>query len=80
MRHSFILSYNLQEQCKKLSDEQFGKLMRSVFAYVIDAEVPTFNDELDVYFGFIKAELDSDIARYEEKCKRRAENAQNGRK
>lgn len=77
-KNSFVLYHNYREILTDLTDEQLGKLFRALFDYEIDRTEPKFSGELKIAFGFIKKDLDINLVKYDNICKRNRENGQNG--
>lgn len=77
-KNSFVLYHNYREILTELTDEQLGKLFRALFDYEIDRTEPKFSGELKIAFGFIKKDLDINLVKYDNICKRNRENGQNG--
>lgn len=78
-KNSFIVYYDLESQTELLSDEQLGKLLRALFIYEIHGKEPIFDDDIvKASFQFIKVTLDINREKYDEKCKRNAENGKKG--
>lgn len=77
-KNSFVLYYNYREILTDFTDEQLGKLFRALFDYEIDRTEPKFSGELKIAFGFIKKDLDINLVKYDNICKRNRENGQNG--
>lgn len=68
-KRGVIMYFEILEQTKSLTNEQFGKLMRAVIEYNEHGVVPTFDEQiLEISFNFIKASVDSNNERYKEKC------------
>lgn len=79
MRETILLYTNYDERLSKLSDEQYGKLMRAVMQYQRTGEVPVIEDiTVSVSFDFIKADLDRNNAKFEEICEKRREAGKKG--
>ena len=72
MKDSFILYNSFYEPIKSLSDEQLGRLFRSIFNYTIDGKT-TQEEDIKIAFLFIKNQLDMDISKWEETRKKRSE-------
>lgn len=72
MKDSFILYNSFYEPIKSLSNEQLGRLFRSIFNYTINGEI-TQEGDIKIAFLFIKNQLDMDITKWEETRKKRSE-------
>lgn len=73
-KNSFIIYHDYRETLADLTDEQVGQLFRALFDYEIDRVEPQFNGELKIAFKFIKKDLDINLTKYENICKRNKEN------
>lgn len=66
--------------CRVLNTADLGLLLIEAIEYVLDGTEPNrLNGTASVVFTMIKPALDSDIARYRERCARNAANARSGR-
>ena len=66
--------------CKVLNTEDLGRLLVSVVEYVLDGTEPTrLKGTPSVVFTMVRTALDSDIAKYGERCARNAANAKSQR-
>ena len=78
-RNSFIVRLELMEQLEMLSSEQIGTVFMAMCRYVRDGVAPEFNDPmLKMMFSFVRGQLDRDAEKYEETCRRNAENGKKG--
>lgn len=78
-KKGFIVYFDLEEQTKDFTDEQRGKLFRAMFAYASRGEEIEIDDPgVKLAFGFLKVTLREDAKRYEEKCRKNAENGAKG--
>lgn len=73
-KNSFIIYHDYRETLADLTDEQVGQLFRALFDYEIDRIEPQFIGELKIAFKFIKKDLDINLTKYENICKRNKEN------
>lgn len=72
MRNTMVLYTSYLERCRRLTDEQFGKLFRFVFQYQIDGELPQIDDvAVSMAFEMIKYDLDVNNQKFEEVCEKR---------
>lgn len=77
-KKSFVLYTDQREVFEELSDEDAGKLIKHIFAYVND-ENPEINDRLlKVAFLPIKTQLKRDLVIWDEKKQQRAEAGRKG--
>lgn len=76
---SFLMYLDYEEQFNLLSDEQLGQLIRAIMKYEKTKEVP---EELEgmvkIAFSFIKAQLDRDREKYNDKCEKNRVNGSKG--
>lgn len=62
--------------CKVLNPEDLGRLLIAVVEYVLDGSEPTrLKGTASVVFTMVRGALDSDIAKYSERCERNQRNA-----
>lgn len=70
---SFVFYTHYAKKMKKLSPEQAANLLFAICDYVENGKEPELDDTAaDMCFSFIRTQLDRDIAKYEETCKKRA--------
>lgn len=79
-KDSFILYTDQKAVINKLSDEQAGKLIKAIYEYVENGEMPELDTVLDLVITPFKTVLDKDKAKYEEVSKARAEAGSKGGK
>lgn len=72
-KDSFILYTEQKAVIDKLTDEQAGKLIKAIYGYVENGEMPKLDNILDLVITPFKTILDKDKAKYEEVSKARAE-------
>ena len=75
-KNSFILYHDYEEHIKLLSNEQRGVLLTALFAYSRSRTLPAFDRDpaLAMAFSFIRAAIDRDNEKYQERCRKNAEN------
>lgn len=78
MKKSFILYTDAFEMLQHLSDEQLGRLTRMLFEYQISGAIPDVSDPLFFPFGFIRASLDRDNKKWEQRAERARINGNKG--
>ena len=79
MKDNFILYTQQYEVLEPLTDEQLGKLLRALYLYARDKEIPVFDDGmLTMAFGFVRMQIDASNAKYEEKRARLRQNGMKG--
>ena len=76
-KRSFILYCDQRGIFNKLSDEQAGKLIKHIYAYVND-ENPESDFVTELAFESIKTALKRDLMKYEERSERARENGSKG--
>jgi len=79
MRETFVMHTAYAEKFKRLSDAQFGALIRGMMAYQITGELPEYSDPiLAIAFDAARVELDISNEKYEKKCQANRENGRKG--
>ena len=73
-KKSFILYADYIKHIGKLSDEEAGQLFKAIFDYVNEGRLPDLDGMAAMAFSFISNQLDTDLQKYEETCKKRSEN------
>lgn len=76
-KRTFILYTDYKDRFEKLSNSQFGELMRLVFDYEMGIEPETDDIAVEVAFGVIRYDLDKNRAKYEEIVEKRREAGRN---
>lgn len=72
MKDGMIIYASYVEKFKKLSNEQFGRLVRLILQYQKDGVVPEIEDlAISIAFDIMKIDLDKNNERYEEICEQR---------
>lgn len=78
-KNSFVLQTRLHAVVAKLSDKQAGALFKSILDYAANGSVATFEDSaVSIAFEFVRQDIDYTATKYEEICKRNAENGKLG--
>ena len=77
-KDSFLLYTEWGEQINKLSDEQAGLLIKSIFAYKDGKEVPSLDPMTEMCFSVLKSTIDRDAEKYDEICEKRREAGKKG--
>lgn len=79
MRNSFLVYLDNIKQYDKLTDEQCGKLFKAMCHFAKDGKEPEFSDPvLDITFSFLSDRMLRDSEKYEEACRKNAENGKKG--
>lgn len=77
-KKSFVLYCEYKKHFELLSPEDQGRLLMAIFDYVESGAEPQLEPLPMMAFSFIRAQMDRDIAKYEETCRRRAEAGKKG--
>lgn len=73
---TFILHARYAEQVEMLNDAQAGILFRAILQYAqTGAEVASADPAVCMMFSFIRQQMDADLEKYEQACKKRSEAA-----
>lgn len=73
---AFLLPYDFEPNLKMLSDEEAGILLKAIFRYEIDKDLPDFDSRvMEICFNIIKNYLDANKEKYEALCRKRSESA-----
>lgn len=73
-KDSFVLYVDTGNQIDMLSDEEAGRLFKSLFHYVAEGQEPAnLQPATMMAFRFIRSQLDRDAKKYEEVKRKRAE-------
>lgn len=75
---SFLMYLDYEEQFNLLTDEQLGMLIRAIMKYEKTHEEPKLEGMMKMAFSFIKAQLDRDREKYNNKCEKNRENGAKG--
>ena len=79
MKNSFVLQTRLNAVVAKLSDKQAGVLFKSILNYAENGTAVSFEDSaVDIAFEFVRQDIDYSAAKYEQICKRNADNGKLG--
>lgn len=78
MKDSFILFTEYLEQFNMLSDEQAGVLIKAIFAYSTDSELPEMDGMTKMAFSFIRSALDRSDDKYQRRVEANRENGRSG--
>lgn len=77
-KNSFVLYKDQRGLFDFLTDEQAGKLIKTIFSYISD-EYPTPSDPIvNVAFESVKSRLKDDLVKWEETCSKRSESGKKG--
>lgn len=74
-RQAFLIMASQEEIIEDLTDEELGKIFRSIFKYERTKEVPKFNDRyLNSVFKSFKTQLDFSEENYNKICEKNKQN------
>ena len=71
---SFMLYKNWRALFDSCTDEEAGRLIKALFGFACDGEVPELDRMLSGIFMMMTQQMQSDGAKWENKCKRNSEN------
>lgn len=78
MRDSFVLYTSYIDQIDLLSNEQKGILLTAIYSHVMETDLPEMDGMTKMAFSFIKSQLDKDLKKYEDVCRKRKEAGKSG--
>ena len=74
-KDSILLYTAYREKFKKLTDEQFGKLVRAMLEYEATGKDPVIDDmAVSLSFDVVRYDMDVNTKKYQEKCDHNREN------
>lgn len=77
-KKSFLVYYDMIEQLDVLTDVEVGMLFRAVILFAKEGVIPTFDDKaLTVLFLGMKSQIERDAQRYQERCNKNRNAANN---
>ena len=77
--NTMIIFTSYGEKFKRLTDEEFGMLVRAMIDYQLNGTIPAFdNFNVSLSFDVVKADLDAVNSKYEEVCRKRSEAGKKG--
>lgn len=79
-REYFKCFHSYKDKCKKLSDQELGRLFRALMEYSESGTAPDLTGRESIAFDFIADEIDRDKSAYAETCRKNAENGAKGGK
>ena len=71
---SFILYFEYKDYFEQLSVEERGELITAIFDYVVTGETKKLKGASEMAFAFIRAQIQRDLDKYEERCRVNKEN------
>ena len=80
MKTAFLLKNNWIEIFDRLSDKQAGMLIKMLFAYNVNGDLPAgMNDEVvNAYFNMMRLDSDTMKENYDRRCETSAQNGKSG--
>lgn len=77
-KNGIVLYYDILEQLKDFSNEEFGCFVRAIIDYDRNGTLPNeFDDKMKVAFNFVRRQLDENKNKYIEKCNKNRQNIKN---
>lgn len=77
-KSSFLIYLDYQEQFDLLTDEEAGRLIKTIIKYEKTGEIPELDGMLKMAFSFIKTQLDRDREKWKEEKQKRSEAGKRG--
>lgn len=71
-KKSFIMYSNYRKFLSMLSDTEIAELMRAIFCFVEEEEVPKLDSKTEICFAVITDQIERDREKYKKVCERRA--------
>ena len=71
-KKSFIMYSNYRKLLSMLSDTEIAELMRAIFCFVEEEEVPKLDSKTEICFAVITDQIERDREKYKKVCERRA--------
>ena len=71
-KKSFIMYSNYRKFLSMLSDTEIANLMRAIFCFVEDEEIPELDSKTEICFAVITDQIERDREKYKKVCERRA--------
>lgn len=75
-KKSFLIYHDYREHFALLSYEQIGQLVMALLDYSESGKTPNLTGASGMAFSFLRAQIDRDHQKYEEKCDKARKNAQ----
>lgn len=73
----FMMFLDYKEHLELLTDEERGKLLMALFAYADDGTIVELDGMAKMAFSFLRAQIDRDNKKYEERCAKNRDNVLN---
>lgn len=77
-KKSFLMYLDWRQHLEMLTDDDRGRLLISLFDYAETGVLPELEGMPKMAFSFMRAQLDRDAEKYEEKCRVNRENGAKG--
>ena len=74
----FCCYHSYKRSCEKLTDQELGRLFRSLMEYSETGETQELTGRESIAFDFIAEDIDRAKEAYEAKCRSNAENGKKG--
>lgn len=71
-KKSFIMYSNYRKFLSMLSDTEIAELMRAIFCFVEEEEIPKLDSKTEICFAVITDQIERDREKYKKVCERRA--------
>ena len=71
-KKSFIMYSNYRRFLSMLSDTEIAELMRAIFCFVEEEEIPKLDSKTEICFAVITDQIERDREKYKKVCERRA--------
>lgn len=78
MKDSFVLQTKYRKQIARLGMEQRGVLFTAILCYEAGEDLPVMDAATEMAFDFVREDLDENRRKYEEQCRKNAENGLKG--
>lgn len=78
VRDSFVLYTSYMDQISLLNNEQRGVLLTAIYSYAMENELPDMDGMTKMAFSFIRSQLDKDMKKYDDVCRKRREAGKSG--
>lgn len=77
-KKSFLMYLDWRQHLEMLTDGEQGRLLMALFDYVETGVLPELEGMAKMAFSFIRAQIDRDAEKYEERCRVNRENGAKG--
>ena len=73
LKKAFLLYHDYYPNIKELTDNQLGKLLRTIFYHELNLEEVALDPETRMAFNFMAADLKRNAERYEDSVRKKSE-------